>query len=100
MKKDKEFSQLIKGFTKTVAPMFDLSDGACRDEDPEVFFPDRNNPSWHKAKAICDKCPVRMQCLQWAIENNEQHGIWGGMVYRERLQHKRKYKRVTIKKEI
>ena len=99
MTKEKELNQLIKGFTETVAPMFNLEEGACRDEDPEIFFPDRNMPTWGKAKAICDKCPVRMQCLQWAIENKEQHGIWGGMVYRERLEYKRKYKRVTIKKE-
>jgi Transcription factor WhiB len=37
-----------------------------------------------RAKAICRICPVRMPCLQWAVENGEKNGIWGGMTSEER----------------
>lgn len=36
------------------------------------------------AKRICDDCPVKQQCLDWALENNERYGIWGGATPRER----------------
>lgn len=36
------------------------------------------------ALAICKECPVRLNCLNWAIENKEFYGIWGGTTERER----------------
>lgn len=37
-----------------------------------------------RAKSVCEGCPVREDCLEWALDNDEQHGIWGGMTKRER----------------
>ena len=70
-------------------------DAACRDEDPELFFPPRpargpgatraRHERLAKAKAVCARCPVRRECLQHALELPEEHGIWGGLTEGERL---------------
>ena len=48
-----------------------------------IFFPTRGE-STVAAKAICSACPVRRQCLDYALANDEHHGIWGGCSERER----------------
>lgn len=61
----------------------------CAQCDPDSFFPELGQPNQiHHAKMICRRCPVRAQCLDDALENNERFGIWGGMTVpeRERLQ--------------
>ena len=50
----------------------------CKDADPEAFFPEDRGPGT-TAKKLCAVCPVRPQCLQYALDNNEEHGIWGGL---------------------
>ncbi len=62
----------------------------CRDVDSSVFFPEKFDSN-KLAKSICAECIVREDCLEMAITNNEEYGIWGGMTSRER----RKYKRST-----
>lgn len=61
---------------------------ACRDEDPELFFPiSEVGPGARQveqAKAVCARCPVRMQCLEFALENGLADGIFGGMTGDER----------------
>jgi WhiB family redox-sensing transcriptional regulator len=61
---------------------------ACRDADPELFFPvSASGPSLDQitqAKAICTDCPVRRQCLVFALNTRQNHGIWGGMTEEER----------------
>ncbi|MDP3971677.1 MAG: WhiB family transcriptional regulator [Candidatus Nanopelagicales bacterium] len=56
---------------------------ACRDEDPELFFPIGNiGPALlqiDEAKRICQSCQVRELCLQWALETCQESGVWGGM---------------------
>lgn len=37
-----------------------------------------------RARRICELCPDRLPCLAWALENNQEYGIWGGMTERER----------------
>jgi WhiB family redox-sensing transcriptional regulator len=65
----------------------------CKETDPEVFFPERGDSTLDTlaAKRICFGCEVRVECLQYAIDNDEQHGIWGGLNERSRskLQGKR-----------
>lgn len=56
---------------------------ACDGLDPELFFPERGE-STAKAKAVCAACPVREQCLEYALTNGEKFGIWGGLSERER----------------
>ena len=55
----------------------------CRGADADLFFPERG-ASTRKAKAICNACEVREECLEFAITNGEKFGIWGGMSERER----------------
>lgn len=60
----------------------------CAQTDPEAFFPEKGG-STREAKAVCDMCDVREQCLQYALDNDERFGIWGGMSERERRRLKR-----------
>jgi WhiB family redox-sensing transcriptional regulator len=55
----------------------------CRGADADLFFPERG-ASTRKAKAICNACEVKDDCLDFAIVNGEKFGIWGGMSERER----------------
>lgn len=57
---------------------------ACRDADQKLFFPEHGNESTVPAKRICRGCPVRPECLEYALANDEQFGIWGGLSERER----------------
>jgi len=57
--------------------------GACRGLDPNLFFPERGE-SVKEAKAVCAPCPVRAECLDYALENHEALGISGGLSGRER----------------
>ncbi|SKV05638.1 transcriptional regulatory protein [Mycobacteroides abscessus subsp. bolletii] len=52
----------------------------CRDEDPELFFPDPSDTvTARAAQAVCAKCPVRPQCRAAASAKRESYGIWGGV---------------------
>ena len=56
---------------------------ACRGADPALFFPGPDDdPS--EALELCGRCPVRQDCLEYALEARERYGIWGGMTERER----------------
>lgn len=55
----------------------------CLGEDPELFFPYSRGPSGQlqaeTAKAICKRCPVASECLDWALDSTPMpEGIWGG----------------------
>ena len=58
--------------------------GLCGQTDPEAFFPDKGG-STKRAKAICAACPVAAECLDYALANREQYGIWGGKSEGERV---------------
>ncbi|MEO7397249.1 MAG: WhiB family transcriptional regulator, partial [Ilumatobacteraceae bacterium] len=62
--------------------------GRCAGIDPEVFFPGRGQDA-APAKALCRECPVRRQCLTWALQTGQKHGIWGGMTDNQRRRLKR-----------
>ncbi|MFI9829040.1 MAG: WhiB family transcriptional regulator [Streptomyces sp.] len=61
---------------------------ACRHEDPDLFFPIGNTGpalvQTEQAKAVCHRCPVREQCLEWAMESGQAIGVWGGTSEAER----------------
>jgi WhiB family redox-sensing transcriptional regulator len=59
------------------------SDALCAQTDPEAFFPEKGG-STRDAKKICASCEVRAQCLEYALNNDERFGIWGGLSERER----------------
>jgi WhiB family transcriptional regulator, redox-sensing transcriptional regulator len=56
----------------------------CQQVDPDAHFPEKG-ASAKDAKKVCAGCTVRVQCLDYAIEHQEQYGVWGGLNYRERL---------------
>ncbi|MCU1616680.1 MAG: Transcription factor WhiB [Frankiales bacterium] len=55
----------------------------CAQTDPEAFFPEKGG-STRDAKRVCTGCPVRAECLRFALVNDERFGIWGGLSERER----------------
>ncbi|MGY0065558.1 WhiB family transcriptional regulator [Streptomyces sp. QTS137] len=69
---------------------------ACRDEDPDLFFPiGTSGPALfqtEQAKAVCRRCPVQQQCLDWAMESGQSLGVWGGTSETERRALKRRLK--------
>lgn len=72
-------------------------DAACRDEDPELFFPIGTTGIAHEqvnaAKRICARCPVQEECLEFALASNQDAGIWGGLTEDERRTLKRSRQR-------
>ncbi|MFJ9931379.1 WhiB family transcriptional regulator [Streptomyces misionensis] len=75
---------------------------ACREEDPDLFFPIGNTgPALlqiDEAKAVCRRCPVIEQCLQWALESGTTEGVWGGLSEGERRAMKRRAVRSRARK--
>lgn len=61
----------------------------CAQTDPEAFFPEKGG-STREAKRVCTGCDVRSECLEYALENDERFGIWGGLSERERRKLKRR----------
>ena len=62
--------------------------GACRDSDPDLFFPIASSglalQQIAEAKAVCARCPVRVDCLSYALETGQDAGVWGGASAEER----------------
>lgn len=56
---------------------------ACRDEDPDLFFTE-TLAAVEEAKAVCRRCPVRLSCLDWAVETGQTGGVFGGATEDER----------------
>lgn len=56
---------------------------ACRGRRIEIFFPERGDTT-RPAKELCAGCPVRDDCLDYALANGIKHGIWGGTSEKER----------------
>src|SRR5690606_27545378 len=57
---------------------------ACLGADPDLFFPPPGPYGAEDAKAICQGCPVRAECLDYAVTTAQKYGIWGGTNERER----------------
>jgi len=61
----------------------------CADTDPDIFF--APGALEHKmAKRICAGCPVRSECLSYAMDAPVDHGVWGGLTERERRRWRRR----------
>lgn len=66
---------------------------ACRDADPEIFFPDtRTETDATRARAWCRSCPVRTECLAYATDHGH-YGVWGGLTEQERRLERRRRQR-------
>ena len=74
-----------------------LNQARCLNEDPELFFPVGNTgpalEQIEQAKSICRQCDVSAQCLEYAINENQDTGVWGGLSDDERRSLKRRYAR-------
>jgi len=74
---------------------------ACLTEDPALFFPVGNTgPALQQiedAKKICQSCTVKDQCLNWALDAGQDHGVWGGMSEDERRAMKRRAARSRVR---
>ena len=74
-----------------------MAQGKCRDLPPAVFFPS-DGLGVQDAQRICAACPVAEQCLEYALENHIDHGVWGGRSERERrrILRRRRASRVAL----
>jgi WhiB family redox-sensing transcriptional regulator len=74
--------------TDAAPPSYWRDDAACAQTDPDLFFPTGDNMTARaqaqQAKGICAGCPVRRECLAWALETRQDQGVWGGMTEAER----------------
>lgn len=66
---------------------FDKGPTPCSEADPDGFFPEQGEYHISRlAKRICQSCPYQKECLDWALEKEEELGIWGGSSEYERKQ--------------
>ncbi|MEU8385066.1 WhiB family transcriptional regulator [Streptosporangium sp. NPDC048865] len=74
---------------------------ACRDVDPELFFPIGNTgPALmqiEEAKQVCNTCSISEACLKWALESGQDAGVWGGLSEDERRALKRRTARARTR---
>ena len=67
----------------------------CSTFDPDLWF--APGALEHKeAKRICRSCPVRRECLAYALETPVDHGVWGGMTERERRRYRRRQESISL----
>lgn len=78
-------------------------DAACRDSAPELFFPIGVTglalEQIDVAKSVCERCVVQAECLEFALETNQEAGVWGGTSEDERRHLRRNWvanRRVSI----
>jgi WhiB family redox-sensing transcriptional regulator len=73
---------------------------ACREEDPELFFPiGTTGPALlqiEHAKRVCHGCTVIDDCLSWALESGQETGVWGGTSEDERRALQRRGARASL----
>ena len=80
--------------------MLDLPDGipapgqwaeeaACAGKPIDWFYP-KSGRRPLQALALCRECPVRVDCLEYALEHHQHWGVWGGMTERQRFEEKRR----------
>ena len=87
--------QVIDGIGRhDLIPVPWMVDAGCADADPVVFFADHGRPAT-EAKAICAGCPVRAECLDFALAGSERFGIWGGLTEKERRVEARRRKQAA-----
>ena len=85
---------IAAAFQPPVRPWNWRDDALCADADPEAWFPEEDNGAPTEARRICAMCPVRAECLEFAMDNHRiaSYGIWAGTseYARRRLRRERK----------
>ena len=83
------------GFVQSVEDAQWMNFAACSPQNAELFvaetsgFSQEQRDNLQRAKQICKECPVKQECLDFALVTGEDVGIWGGMTYNERKVYKR-----------
>jgi WhiB family transcriptional regulator, redox-sensing transcriptional regulator len=76
------------------------SAGACLSADPDLFFPISSAGPGERqiaqAKMICAGCPVRRECLDFALAHDQAYGIWGGATPEDRQRERRRQRRHAV----
>jgi WhiB family redox-sensing transcriptional regulator len=72
-----------------------MARGTCRFEPPSTFFPS-DGVGVEAAKKLCETCTVKEQCLEYALENRIDHGVWGGTSERQRRRILKKRKIASV----
>ena len=74
-------------YTELVADLSAMGGTPCENA-PDMFFLELADPLGYEkvrgSKALCAGCPIRVKCLEYALEANEVHGVWGGLTPNER----------------
>lgn len=60
-----------------------MAEALCAQVDPDGFFPEKGGGT-RAMKRVCAQCPVTEQCLRYALDRDESHGVWGGKSATER----------------
>ncbi|GAC1354506.1 MAG: WhiB family transcriptional regulator [Acidimicrobiales bacterium] len=60
-----------------------MNHGNCNEIPPATFFPS-DGVGVDSARKICEDCPMKTPCLEYALVNRIDHGVWGGTSERER----------------
>lgn len=72
---------------------------ACQDTDPDLFFPvGTTGPAIEQieaAKTVCESCDAKVPCLEFALQTNQDSGVWGGTSEEER----RKLRRAWVARQ-
>ncbi len=65
---------------------------ACHDQPTALFYPDGvwDRPKAAEARAVCNACPVRPACLEYALTHHEKYGMWGGLTPAQRQKYLRR----------
>ena len=87
MNSEQALTALANGIRQTGTP-------SCQQSDPEAWFPEGGHKNSDKRQAIilCKACPVQALCLNFAMINNEEYGIWGGLSSSERARLRKRRK--------
>lgn len=74
--------------TMPASPAPNWDHAACTQDTAELFFPVGDTPAARRqadrAKLICARCPIRDDCLTWALDTRQDQGVWGGLTEKER----------------
>lgn len=79
------------------------ADARCAEYSTDQFFPAEEGSTLRhvaKAKAICAGCSVKKECLEYALENGEHFGVWGGTSERDRRALRRDRQGLVFPEEI
>jgi WhiB family redox-sensing transcriptional regulator len=69
-----------------------MREAVCRGMAPDLFFPERGEDV-RPALTVCAECPVRVDCLAYALDHCVRHGVWGGTTERDRQTLRRRRRR-------